>query len=225
MIHGFKRTGRSFINLIPALSQQFFVIVPDLPGHGETLSVPLSIETSGSDSIADFSDMLGAIERVVEHFNLSSLAICGHSMGGVIASQFSIVHPERVSRLVLIESTPTYSWPKSTACDDCDEVMQFENAQAYVNTRIHGAELYERLWDQYVNQDFTRVFEVEGIPILWVMNTDGKVDAEHFTRLAESVSSRAMAHTTFIGFRRKGHFLQWTIPSEINKTMVEFLVQ
>ena len=40
------------------------------------------------------------------HFGLESIAVLGHSWGGVLAMEYAIRHPERVSHLILLDTGP-----------------------------------------------------------------------------------------------------------------------
>jgi proline iminopeptidase len=46
------------------------------------------------------------LERVREHFHLKSATILGHSWGTLIALEYAIRHPDRVSRLILMNPGP-----------------------------------------------------------------------------------------------------------------------
>ena len=72
----------------------------DLPGHGAS-AVP-----TDSYTIEDLSDQLGAILRAQ---NIKRAHIAGISLGGLIAQHFAASHPESVSRLILIDTTPRYT--------------------------------------------------------------------------------------------------------------------
>ena len=49
---------------------------------------------------------LDDLERVRSHFELESLAVLGHSWGGVLAMEYATRHPDRVSQLLLLDTGP-----------------------------------------------------------------------------------------------------------------------
>ncbi len=64
----------------------------DLPGHGNEAS-PLCGRVAGfSEAVVDF----------MEDGHLSKAVLIGHSMGGAVAQQVAIDHPQKVDRLVLL---------------------------------------------------------------------------------------------------------------------------
>jgi 3-oxoadipate enol-lactonase len=74
----------------------FRLVVPDVRGHGDSDPVSTFSIAACADDLATVLDDLGVDET----------AVAGVSMGGLIAQQFAIAYPERVTRLVLSD---TYS--------------------------------------------------------------------------------------------------------------------
>jgi 2-succinyl-6-hydroxy-2,4-cyclohexadiene-1-carboxylate synthase len=92
LLHGFTQTGRSWGPTIAALGERYRALAPDIRGHGSACGVrPVSFDVVGEDLLA----------LAPERFELA-----GYSMGGRIALSFALAAPERVSRLVLIGSSP-----------------------------------------------------------------------------------------------------------------------
>jgi proline iminopeptidase len=52
------------------------------------------------------------LDAVREYFQLESVALLGHSWGGLLAMEYALRHPERVSRLILLNTAPA-------SHDDC----------------------------------------------------------------------------------------------------------
>ena len=89
-----------FWDFTAPLQSGFAIYRYDLPGHG-TSAVP----NTGYD-ILDLSDQLAAILRGQ---NITRANIAGISLGGLIAQDFAARHPDLVSRLILIDTTPSYT--------------------------------------------------------------------------------------------------------------------
>ncbi len=96
MLHGGFGTFEMFAALSPALTENYQVIGVDLYGHGRTALTDRPIR---------FEDMADDIAGLIQHLGLEKADLLGFSLGGAVALQTAIRHPERVNKLVVI-STP-----------------------------------------------------------------------------------------------------------------------
>ena len=110
MLHGGFGTFEMFAALSPALTLDHQVIGVDLYGHGRTALTDRPIR---------FEQMADDIAGLIGHLGLEKADLLGFSLGGAVALQTAIRHPERVNTLVVI-STPFKH--KSKASDRSGEV-------------------------------------------------------------------------------------------------------
>jgi 2-succinyl-6-hydroxy-2,4-cyclohexadiene-1-carboxylate synthase len=94
LLHGFGGTGRSWDPVIVALGggQRYRPLALDLRGHG----------SAASRRPATFD---GCVEDVLAAAP-TQFALCGYSFGGRVALHIALAAPRRVSRLVLVATTP-----------------------------------------------------------------------------------------------------------------------
>src|SRR5881227_2197294 len=95
LLHGFPHTWRLWTEVIPVLARHHRVIAPDLRGLGATAEAE-----DGYDAgtlATDAGELLDALGE-------SSAAVVGIDAGVPPAFLFAMRHPERVRRLVLMES-------------------------------------------------------------------------------------------------------------------------
>lgn len=95
LIHGFMVHSGNWLSIAPKLSKKYQVYMPHLPGHGGTPKIE--------------PNTLERVNEVMTAFLLSisenePITIIGSSMGGGIAFRFALDYPERVQRLVVINS-------------------------------------------------------------------------------------------------------------------------
>ena len=97
ILHGAGNSiSRTWDHVAAAVADHFRVIVPDLRGNGESSWAPEYSWQLLLDDVLKLMDALGLRQTV----------LCGHSMGGRIAYMLASQYPERVSRLVIVESNP-----------------------------------------------------------------------------------------------------------------------
>lgn len=102
-LHGFGGTRHGWDRVIAALNpQRYRPLALDLPGHGELSSYNRPITFA-----ACVEEVLAAAP---EHF-----ALCGYSMGGRIAQHVALAAPERLSRLLLVSTSPGIEDPHERA--------------------------------------------------------------------------------------------------------------
>jgi len=96
LLHGGLGAIEMFGPNLPTLAKGRQVIAVDLQGHGRTADIdrPLSVALMADD-----------IAALIKHLNLESADVMGYSLGGGVALQTAIRHPEVVRKLVVV-STP-----------------------------------------------------------------------------------------------------------------------
>lgn len=96
LLHGWMDVSASFQFLVDSFSHAWHVLAPDLRGFG------LSEWTSEQGYW--FPDYYSDLEALLDHYQPSAPAVLvGHSLGGVIASVYAGIRPDRVARLVSME--------------------------------------------------------------------------------------------------------------------------
>ncbi|HEX2134828.1 MAG TPA: alpha/beta fold hydrolase [Microvirga sp.] len=92
LLHGAYMTINAMGRIVPELARTRQVIAVELQAHGRTADVdrPLSYEQMAED-----------IAALLRHLEIEDADIFGYSMGGAVALQVAIRHPEVVRKLVL----------------------------------------------------------------------------------------------------------------------------
>jgi pimeloyl-ACP methyl ester carboxylesterase len=96
LLHGFGDSYTSWDGWVRELGSRFRIIRLDFPGHGLTRA-PEDYVLRG-DALADFVDSFAA------RLDLPQFAVAGNSMGGSVAWQLALRHPDRVNALVLLDA-------------------------------------------------------------------------------------------------------------------------
>ena len=93
LMHGKAFGGYYFRNVIEALTQSGYrVIAPDQIGWGRS---------SKPDIHYSFQLLAANTAALLDHLGVKEVAVLGHSTGGMTASRFTLMYPDRVTHLVL----------------------------------------------------------------------------------------------------------------------------
>ena len=106
-LHGWLDNAASFVPLAPLL-ENFDLLALDFAGHGFSSHRP---ETSRYY----FPDYIFDVDEAMDKLGWDQCNIIGHSMGGGVASCFAAALPERVNRLVLLDSLGILTLPTNQA--------------------------------------------------------------------------------------------------------------
>jgi len=96
LLHGFGDSYTTWEGWVRELKARRRVITVDLPGHGLTRAP--SDTVLRLDSLADFVDSFAAA------LALPKFAVAGNSMGGGVAWQLAVRHPDRINALILVDA-------------------------------------------------------------------------------------------------------------------------
>ncbi len=93
-VHGITSTSFAWLPVAAALADDVSLIAVDLRGRGQSGSLPGPF---GLD--AHVEDLVAVLDTLA----LQQPVVLGHSMGSYIAARLGVQHPDRVSRLVLVD--------------------------------------------------------------------------------------------------------------------------
>lgn len=95
LLHGMAGSATTWRHLLPALSEDYTVVAPDLMGHGS------SGKPKGDYSLGAFA---AGLRDLLVTLGYERVTLVGQSFGGGVALQFAYQHPERCARLALVSS-------------------------------------------------------------------------------------------------------------------------
>lgn len=95
LLHGWGGEAASFQPVFEWLARSHKVYALDLPGFGKSEVPPMPWDTT------DYAQYVIAF---LEHFRIPKAHFIGHSFGGRISIIISAEHPERVDKLILVDS-------------------------------------------------------------------------------------------------------------------------
>ena len=105
LLHGFGGDKDHFVGLAGRLSPSYRVILPDIPGFGESTRSP--------DLTYTIDEQVVRLHVFLQALGLSKLAIGGNSMGGWLAGAYAARYPHEVTSLWLLDPAGVASAPQS----------------------------------------------------------------------------------------------------------------
>jgi pimeloyl-ACP methyl ester carboxylesterase len=97
LLHGGMLTiDLNFATLIPTLAQTHTVIAVEMQGHGRTANIDREIT---------YPNLASDVVALLDHLGIERAAVLGHSMGGGVALELAVSHPDRVSAIVPISAS------------------------------------------------------------------------------------------------------------------------
>ena len=106
LLHGFQSNAHTWDTFSAAMAEKYHVLALDQRGHGDTGWAP-----GGDYAPASFlQDIVGFIDAL----QLAPTVLVGHSMGGRHAAMIAADHPDRVRKLVIVD-TPAELPPQMQA--------------------------------------------------------------------------------------------------------------
>ena len=99
MLHGFMGAGSDWRDVAEKLSQDFYCILPDLPGHGANTP-------SSTSQTLSLSTLAASLDFFLEQLSIRKTYILGYSLGGRIALRYALDYPEKVASLILESANP-----------------------------------------------------------------------------------------------------------------------
>jgi len=95
-LHGWLDNANSIVPLMPYL-MDYHVIALDWAGHGHSDHRPSGMEYLQMDYVDD-------LNQLIETNEWHGAILLGHSMGGILASIYASVYPEKIDRVISIDS-------------------------------------------------------------------------------------------------------------------------
>ncbi len=102
LLHGHPRTHTTWHAVAPRLADRFTVVCPDLRGYGDSTTLPDEPDHRQASKAA----MAGDIVALMHALGHEAFAVVGHDRGAYVALRTALDHPDRVTRLVILDAVP-----------------------------------------------------------------------------------------------------------------------
>ncbi|MCJ7510478.1 MAG: alpha/beta hydrolase [Dehalococcoidia bacterium] len=160
LIHGLAGSIGNFRYNIPVLSEHLRVVALDLKGFGY----------SERPAAGDYSPTAQAllVGELMDRLGIPRAAVLGHSMGGAIALRLAATWPEKVDRLILVDSVPPGRMvPRFAASPPLPSFLRLGTALVLHQPRLREIVLRQGFYDPAflspeMLEEFRRIARIRG---------------------------------------------------------------
>ncbi|WP_417941546.1 alpha/beta fold hydrolase [Flavobacterium sp. RS13.1] len=150
LLHGKNFNGAYWETTIKALAKEGFrVIVPDQIGFGKS-SKPDNFQYT-------FQQLAENTKKLLNYLGIEKTAVLGHSMGGMLATRFTLMYPQTVEKLVLENPIGLEDWKLVVPYKPVDWWYENELKQNYEAIKKYQMTNY---YDGKWNADFQKWAEL-----------------------------------------------------------------
>ena len=134
LLHGYPQTQVMWHKIAPALAERFTVVLTDLRGYGDSGKPPGGANHEAYSKRAMARDQA----EVMTALGFDKFAVVGHDRGARVGHRLALDHPERVTKLAVLDIAPTLAMYERTD-------MAFASAYYHWFFLIQPYDLPERL--------------------------------------------------------------------------------
>ncbi|MGU3373944.1 alpha/beta fold hydrolase [Chryseobacterium sp. M5A1_1a] len=142
LLHGKNFNGAYWEKTAKDLSAKGFrVIIPDQIGFGKS-SKPHNYQFS-------FSQLAENTKSILDELKIEKTIVLGHSMGGMVATRFALLYPEKVQKLILENPIGLEDYKTFATYQNIDQAYQSElknTADTYKNYQLKF--YYDNKWKE-----------------------------------------------------------------------------
>jgi len=188
ILHGLFGQSDNWNTLAKKFAEQGFeVYIVDLRNHG----------LSPHSGVWNYQVMSEDILELINDNHLQQVILLGHSMGGKVAMQFAIKHPELLSKLIVVDIAPKYYPQHHTEVLDALNAVDFK----VVKSRKDVETILSSFISDYGTKQFLlkNIYWKENSDLDWRFNL--KVITEQIENVGELTPSNTVCYTPVLFIR------------------------
>lgn len=163
ILHGLFGFSDNWQTIAKGLADTYLVVTPDLRNHGRSPHL----------SRHSYPEMAEDLKVFMEEKWMFHAMVIGHSMGGKVAMQFALTHPDMVEKLVVIDMEPGPADDNhSDIIDallglDLSTMTERSQAEAYLAERIPDFGTRQFLLKNITREEDGSFTWKMNLPVLW----------------------------------------------------------
>lgn len=237
LIHGVGMGQAIWAPQVAEFARDYQVIVYDMLGHGGSAVPPADVE------LADYANQLAAL---LDHLDIASANVVGHSMGALVALEFALYYPVRTLRVAALNAVFMRTPEQRAAVLERAEALQHTGVAATVDSTLarwfgepvpaelaESAELVKRFLIEVNPQGYARTYGLfassdavheAGLPQLAMpaLFMTGEFDPNSSPDMSRAMAELApQGRLDIVAGAR--HMMNVTAPDAINQRLRAFL--
>lgn len=163
ILHGLFGFSDNWQTIAKSLASQYLVITPDLRNHGRSPHLPSHT----------YEEMAEDLRLFMENHWMHSAVLIGHSMGGKVAMQMALNHPDMVEKLIVVDIAPGKAADNHSGIFEALlgidlSVMQARaDIESYLVSRIPDMGTRQFLLKNITRNDDGKFAWKMNLPVLW----------------------------------------------------------
>jgi len=174
LLHGYPQTHVCWHLVAPTLAEHFTVVCTDLRGCGDSGKPP------SDESHVAYSKRVMANDQVqlMKELGFKEFAVVGHDRGARVAHRMALDHPDKITKLVLLDIVPTswafanvdkeiaiaaFNWFFSIQSDDLPERLIGADSEFYIQWLLDDFAGKKNILKQEAVAEYKRCFDKAAI--------------------------------------------------------------
>ncbi len=163
VLHGLLGMSDNWLSIAKIISESLAlkIIIPDQRNHG----------LSKHHHVFNYDALVDDLDELYDYLNIEHAILLGHSMGGKVAMQFALSHPEKVSSLIVADISPISY--KSYRHVELIELMYNTDFAQFVNRKQIETYFEEKVNDKRLIWFLLKnIYEISKNTYAWKLNIE-----------------------------------------------------
>lgn len=237
ILHGFFGMGDNWKSLANDFSSQYEVHLIDQRNHGRSFH---------SDDFS-YEHMVEDLVHYMDHYDIPTAIMLGHSMGGKTVMLMAVEYPERVDRMIVADIAPRFYPPHHQFILDALNEVDFSR----VTSRTEIDDIFKKYIPEYSIRQFLlkNVYRKERDQLAYRFNLESLeenihevgvelppqsvsdvpalfmrgVNSGYVTEQDKTLIHNHFPESTVVDIEGAGHWLHAENPEDFHKNVVQFL--
>jgi len=170
ILHGLFGDSSNWRGIAKKFSVNHHVLVVDLPAHGSSPLLPM-----------DYENMAIALKDTIFHTSERRCSLLGHSMGGKTAMSFSLLFPNILEKLIIIDIAPKL-YPLM-------HERIFQGMQAVANQCVSSKSEADKILEHFESNSVIRLFLLKNLLRTENGTYHWRIDISYIYRFYKSICS------------------------------------